>query len=323
MKLSTVRKVSLATASLLALSALAACSSSGGSEIGGSGAESGKIRLAINTTVASLPAVVADEYGYFEDEGLIVEMSTVADISKVPPTLGKQYDIGFGVQPTLIFAASKGIDIVMVSGNAITSEEKPEYLIMARPDAGINGPEDFAGKTLGSPTLNGNIHTGTLYWLQQNGVDLNSVNSLQVPTPTMVDQLKAGLIDAAEMQQPFIEMARQAGMVEAGYALSAVSDPTAMSSWQSARSWADANPETIKKYRSALDKAIQWITDNDGKARDLLSDFTGLDRAIIGDAPLSTFSTEMSVDSVKQWDAPMRAVTSFDANLDYSTLIVQ
>ncbi|WP_167132978.1 ABC transporter substrate-binding protein [Paramicrobacterium chengjingii] len=316
-----VRRIALATTAALALTAgLSACSfASDGNSADGTG----KVRLAINNTVASLPAVVADERGFFKDEGVDIELTTVTDISKIPATLGKQYDIGFGVQPTLILAASKGIDIVMVSGNAITSEEEPEYVIMARPDAGIKEPKDFVGKNLGSPTLNGNIHTGTLYWLEQNGVDAKSVNSLQVPTATMVDQLEAGLIDAAEMQQPYIEIAREAGMVEAGYALSAVSNPTSMSSWQAERSWAENNLETLKKYRNALDKAIQWISDNDDEARDLLAEFTGLDRNVIGDAPLSTYSTEMSVDSVEQWDAPMRAVTSFNADLDYSSLVVK
>lgn len=316
-----VRRIALATASALALTAcLSACSFASD----GSGADgAGKVRLAINNTAASLPAVVADELGFFKDQGVEIDVTTVTDISKIPPTLGKQYDIGFGVQPTLILAASKGIDIAMVSGNAITSEEKPEYVVMARPDAGIKGPKDFAGKKLGSPTLNGNIHTGTLYWLEQNDVDPESVNSLQVPTATMVDQLEAGLIDAAEMQQPYIELAREAGMVEAGYALGAVSDPTSMSSWQAERAWAENNLETLKKFRSALDEAIQWISDNDDEARDLLAEFTGLDRDVIGDAPLSTYSTEMSVDSVEQWDAPMRAVTSFNADLDYSSLVIE
>lgn len=324
----TFRNAAFVAASLVTLGALlAGCSPStteSSSPNSGNGSnDTAHVRLAINNTSSSLPVAVADEQGFFEEEGLDVEITVSSDISKIPPTLGKQYDIGFGVPPTLILAAAQGIDIVMVSGNAVTSEEKPEYLIMARPDANIQGPADLVGKKLGSPTLNGNIHTGTLYWLDQNGVDPESVESLQVPTPAMVDQLKAGLIDAAEMQYPFIDLARQAGMVEAGYAMSAVNDPTAMSSWQAERSWAEANPDTLKKFRAALDKAIQWIETNDEGARSTLSSFTGLDRSVIGDSPLATYTTEMSEDSVKQWDAPMRAVTSFNADIDYSTLVVQ
>lgn len=318
-----MRSVALIASATVAFTGiLAGCSSDSGGEAAESGGTS-EVRLAINNTSSSLPAVVADKQGFFEEEGLTVESTVSSDISKIPPTLGKQYDIGFGVPPTLILAAVQGIDIVMVSGNAITSEEKPEYIIMARPEAKIEGPEDLVGKKLGSPTLNGNIHTGTLYWLEQNGVDPDDVESLQVPTPAMVDQLKSGLIDAAEMQYPFIDLAKEAGMVEAGYALGAVHDPTAMSSWQAERGWAESNPETLKKFRAALDKSIDWIETNEDEARDILSDFTGLDRDVVGDSPLQSYSTEMSEDSVKQWDAPMRAVTSFNADIDYSTLVVQ
>jgi NitT/TauT family transport system substrate-binding protein len=280
------------------------------------------LRLALNNTVASLPAVVADEEGFFEAEGITVETTTLADITKIPPTLGKQYEIGFGVQPTLIRAASQGVDIAMISGNAITSSEKPEYVIMARPDAGITGPEDFEGKTLGAPTLAGNVHIGTLYWLQENGVDLENVNDIQVPTPTMVDQLKQGLIDAAEMQQPYTDIAKEAGMVEVGYALGAVADPTTMSSWQANRTWAEENPDTIAGFRAALDEAMKWIIDNDAAARDILAEFTGIDRETIEGMPLQDFTTEASTEAVEQWDAPMRAVAGFTADIDYSKLVV-
>lgn len=308
--------VAVSAAAALIASA-AACSS------GGDGGSDGPVRIALNNTVASLPVVVADEQGFFTDEGLDVTLETVADITKLPPTFGKQYDIGFGVQPTLIRAASQGVEVVMISGNAVTTAEKPEYLLMARPDVEIDGPEDLEGLKLGAPTLAGNIHIGTLYWLEQNGVDPDSVDSMQVPTPTMIDQLEAGLIDVAELQQPFIDLAEEAGMVEAGYALGAVGEPTTMSSWQAERGWAEDNPDTLAAYRAALDSANAWIEDNDQEARELLSEHTGIDLDVIGESPLQTFTTEMSVDSIEQWDAPMRAVAGFTADLDYSTLIVE
>lgn len=300
---------------------ITSCSESGGTGEAQNGSD-GQLRIAVNNTQASLPVVVADEEGYFEEQGLDAKVTTVTDISKIPPTLGKQYDIGFGVQPSLIQAAAKGIDIAAVSGNATSSKEQQDYVIMARPEAGINNPSDFSGKKVGSPTLNGNIHTATKYWLKTNDVNPSSITEMQVPTPTMVDQLEAGLIDAAEMQQPFIEQAEKAGMVKVGYALSAVADPTSMSCWIADRTWATENGETLSKYRAALDDANEWIRDNDADARKVLSEFTGQSLETIGDAPLTDFNTQIDVESVKQWDAPMKAVTDFKADLDYSKLVV-
>ena len=102
-----------------------------------------------------------------------------------------------------------------------------------------------------------------------------------------------------------------------------VHDPTAMSSWQAERGWAESNPETLKKFRAALDKSIDWIETNEDEARDILSDFTGLDRDVVGDSPLQSYSTEMSEDSVKQWDAPMRATHDSTRISTYPTLVVQ
>lgn len=281
------------------------------------------LQIAVNNTMASLPVVVAEKKGFFKARGLgKVTLTKFVDITKLPPTLGKQYNIGFGVQPTLIRAASQGVPVVMISGNAVTTSTKPEYVLMTRPDSGIHSPHDLVGKKLGAPTLAGNIHIGTLYWLKRNGVDPNTVNSLQVPTPTMVDQLKAGLIQVAEMQQPFIEVAKAAGMVEAAYSLGAVGEPATMSSWQAERSWAEKNRKTLAGFRAALNDAIAWINDNDGEARDILSGFTRIKRKVLANSPLSDFTTDMNVDSIRQWDAPMRAVARFDAKLDYSSLLV-
>jgi len=321
MKSRFTRKLLLAAASAIALStALAACSSNTGGTSGGG--SSPQLRIVTNNTIASLPVVVAQQEGFFKDEGLTANLTTVADITKIPPTLGKQYDIGFGVQPALIRAASQGLPLAMISGNAITSTKDQQYVIMTRPNSGISTPASFNGKKLGTPTLNGNIHIGTLYWLQQNGVDPKSVTSLQVPTPVMVDQLKAGLIDAAEMQQPFIDIAKKAGMVQAAYALSAVGDPAYMSGWLATRPWAEKNPAAVTKFRAALDKANAWITANQAAARQMLSKFTKTDPSVLGDTPISAFTTDLSVESVQQWDAPMRAVAGFTGKVDYNKLVV-
>jgi len=280
------------------------------------------VRLAINNTSSSLTAVVAEEQGFFEKHGVDAELTVVNDISKVPPALGQQFDIGFGVQPSLIRAASQGVDIVMVSGNSQTTDEKPDYVVMAKPDAGISGPEDLAGKRLGAPTLAGNVHQATLYWLSEEGVDLAGVTSVQTPNASMMDQLDAGLIDAAEMQQPFVQVAEDAGLVVVGNSLSAVGDPAYMSSWQAQRSWAEENQETIANFKAALDEAIEWMAANEEETVQILAEHTGLDAALLEGSPMPTFSTDSPLEAVEQWDAVLRGVGDFDADVDYDGLIV-
>ena len=315
------RRLSIKIATAVAALALVTAGCGSGDDKAADGGST-TVRLAINNTSSSLPAVVADKQGFFEKHGLEAELTVVNDISKVAPALGKQFDIGFGVQPSLIRAASQGLPIALVSGNAKTSDAKPDYVVMAKADSGIKGAKDLVGKNLGAPTLAGNVHQATLYWLKQEGVDPKSVTSVQTPNASMIDQLNAGLIDAAEMQQPFVKLAQDAGMVVVGNPLSAVGDPAYMSSWQAQRGWAEKNLDTIGKYKAALDEAIEWMASNEEATQKILAEHTGLSLDLLAGSPMPEFSTESPDEAVEQWDPVLREVGDFTADVDYADLIV-
>src|SRR5258708_11050686 len=80
----------------------------------------------------------------------------------------------------------------------------------------IKSIADLKGKTIGAPTLTGNINLATKAWLRASGVDPASVRFVQVPTPNMIDQLGAGLIDAAELIAPFDTLAMAKGFNNVG-----------------------------------------------------------------------------------------------------------
>jgi len=303
----------------VALGVLSAC---GGSSEASSADGATTIRLALNNTASSLAAVVADDQGFFTDHELDVEITTLADISKIPPALGNQFDIGFGVQPTVIRGSAQGLDMVVVSGNGVSSTDSTDVLLMTSADSGISGPEDFAGKTLGAPTLTGNLHYATLYWLQENGVDPDSVNQVQVATPAMLDQLDQGVIDVAEVQQPFITAAEEAGMVVVEYPLAAVADPVGMSVWTASGDWAEENPDAIADYRAALDDAIAWMAEHEDETKSILATYTGQDAALVDKAPLPRFATDYTADDLAVWDEVLRSVGDFTGDVDYESLVV-
>jgi NitT/TauT family transport system substrate-binding protein len=279
------------------------------------------VRLALNNTSSSLSAVVAEQEGFFEDHGLAVTSEVLADITKIPAALGNQFDIGFGVAPLVIRGSSQGLDIVVVSGNGTSSAEHPHMVIVATEDSGIESAEDLVGKTLAAPTLTGTLHLGTLQWLLDAGVTSDDVNSVQVVTPSMIDQLNQGVIDAAELQEPFLSLAREQGMVEVGYSLSAVADVAQESVWISSGGWADENEETVLAFRAAISDAAQWIVDNQAEAQEILAEFTQSDLELVQNAAILLFDSEVRVADLEAWGEVMQNVTDFDAEVDYGSLI--
>jgi ABC-type nitrate/sulfonate/bicarbonate transport system substrate-binding protein len=288
---------------------------------GGRAEAATEIRVAINNTASSLLAVVAEDQGFFEEEGLDAEVSVVQNITQIPPALGKQYDIGFGVQPILILAASEGLPLCMVAGNEESTEENPVLVLMAAPGSDIDGPEGLSGKRLGAPTLVGNLHLATQYWLEEEGVDLSTVTSVQAQSPAMIDQLNAGLLDVAEMQQPFINIAKEQGFVEVGYPLAAVGEPAYMASWQADCNWAEQNRDAVESFEAALNTAADWISENETEARALLAEHTGLDAAVVAETPLPAFNTDFPTEAVTQWLEPMREIGGFAGDVDAESLV--
>lgn len=279
------------------------------------------IRLALNNTSSSLTAVVAEEQGFFDDHGLDVTSDVMVDITKIPPALGNQYDIGFGVAPIVIRSASQGLDVVVVSGNGTSSADHAHMVVVAAADSGIESAEDLEGRTLGAPTLTGTLHLGTLQWLSDAGIDQESVNSVQVATPTMIDQIKQGVIDAAELQEPHLSLARDEGLVEVGYSLAAVADVVQESVWIANGDWASENEEPVLAFRAAIADAAEWIVENDSEAKELLADFTETDISLLENASIMLFDSDVRVADIEAWGRVMGNVTDFTADVDYSNLI--
>ena len=70
---------------------------------------------------------------------------------------------------------------------------------LVRPDSGINSPKDLNGKRIGTSAIASVMHVADLHWLKANGADPASIVPVEVPFTGMMDQLKAGRVDAVEL----------------------------------------------------------------------------------------------------------------------------
>ena len=117
--------------------------------------------------------------------------------------------------------------------------------ILAQPS--ITSPQQLKGKTVAAVTLTGSLHLATKAWLVKNGVNPNDVRFVQVPFASMLDQLKAGLVDAVESNYPFSYLILKAGFRNLGDAENAIApNGRSMDSyWLANGSWAAANRPLI------------------------------------------------------------------------------
>ena len=135
--------LSIVLGALIAL-ALAACGDDDKEEI--------SVRMALDWYPNSnhLGLYIAQEKGYFAEEGLNVTIYTPVDPSTILQTVGKgSDDFGISYQPDVLLARGQGVPVVSVAGMV----QHPLNSVMALRSSGITTPKDLVGKKVGYPGI--------------------------------------------------------------------------------------------------------------------------------------------------------------------------
>lgn len=281
-----------------------------------------ELRVAYVPATTTLPLHVAEAQGYFDQHGLDVTLTEAANISDIPATLGRQFDIALGTATDLIRAGNAGVDVVQIAGNTIDTEENPFVRLIVRPDSGIDNVAQLEGKTVASPTLSGVIHAAVLYWAQEQGLDPSTITGVQVPPPNLPDQLQAGQVDAVEALEPFASQLVANGNVSLGDPFASIGLPLATNFWIASGAWARSNPDAIDGYVDALEQAVAYIADNPDDARSVLQDYTGFPPQIAETVPLPTYDLDIRVEDLATWGQVLQDIGQLDAEVDPNELVL-
>ncbi|MFQ6030310.1 MAG: ABC transporter substrate-binding protein [Dehalococcoidia bacterium] len=93
---------------------------------------------------------VAQEKGYFAEEGLDVQIRTPSDPSIVPQLVATgRDDFGINYQTGVLIAREQGVPVVSI----MALVQHPLNSVMALKKSGIDEPKDLAGKTVGWPGI--------------------------------------------------------------------------------------------------------------------------------------------------------------------------
>ena len=312
-------------AAALAVAAITAVAGCGDDDAAPSeAASSGPVQVRVSYVPATtvLPLHVAKAQGYFEAQGLDVTLKEASNISDIPATLGRQFDIALGTATDLIKAGSAGVDVVQMAGNTIDTKDNPFVQLMVRKDSGIKSVADLEGKKVGTPTLGGVIHAAVLYSAKQAGAQPEEIKGVEAPSPTLPDQLKAGRVDAVEALEPFATTLKKNGAVSLGDPFAAIGQPLATNFWIANGDWARENPETVRKYVAALEQAVAYIKSNPQPARKVLQGYTKMPPKISKIVPLPTWDFSIRTQDLAKWVTVLKDVGGFKGDVDPQTLVL-
>ena len=309
---------------VVALAMLAAACGDSDEESTGPATAEGRttLRVAYVPATTALPLHVAKAQGFFEAKNLEVTLTEAANISDLPATLGRQFDVAMGTATDLIRAGAAGVDIVQVAGNTVSTKDNPFVQVIVPPDKGIDDVTDLAGKTIGTPTLSGVIHAGVLYQAKEKGVDPGQIKAVEAPSPNLPDQLKAGRIDAVEALEPFASQLKKSGNVSIGDPFSTIADPLATNFWVAQGAWARANEDATERFVDAMNQAKEFIAQNGAEARRILQGYTGMPEPVAASVPLPTYEFQVRAGDLDKLVNVLKEIGQFDGKVDTKKLVV-
>ena len=138
------------------------------------------------------PYFVAIDKGYFEAEGLTVEISEGAgSLDAIPKVATGAFPVGFADINSLMkfLDQNPGAPVTAV----MMVYDKPPFAIIGRKSLGVNGPADLPGKILGAPPPDGAWAQFPIF-AAANGIDMASITVEPVGFPVREPMLAEGKV---------------------------------------------------------------------------------------------------------------------------------
>lgn len=212
---------------------------------------------------------VAQEKGYFQEEGLDVEIMLPGEAGADQLIASGQADFGISNQESITEARVQ--DIPLVSIAAIIQHNTSGFA--APVDKNIKSPKDFEGKTYGgwgSPVEEAVLST----LMKQDGGDMDKLNIVNIGTADYFTAVKRDIDFAwifygwtgieAELREEELEMLY---LTDFSDKLDYYTPVLATSEEQ-----IEKNPETVEKFLSAVSKGYEFAIENPEAAANILID---------------------------------------------------
>lgn len=269
----------------------------------GASAQATKLTLGHTSANAFMPCFVAKEHGIFEKNGLDVALQRIPTGSTMPAALvGGSLNIAGLTAPVFLIAVENGLPLQIVAGSSLQTANNSTGGVLARKDAGIRRPEDFVGKRVAAPGLNGAQHVTFMRWLKDKGVDPKRVTFVEAAFPQMGDMLRSGQIDATLPVEPFLSRIVETGAGEmvARY-LGEISPSYLESFWVMTKPYIQQNPKVVEAFRASLREGTRMIADD--KAIGLRSQvqFLGLRPEVAMQQQMPTLTSEATPAQMQFW----------------------
>ena len=284
--------------------------------------EMATIQLGLLPLADVAPVYIGIEEGYFEDEGLTIEIVPVqGGAAAIPALVNGELDITFGNYVSFFLASNSGIDLRIIADQ---NHATPGFSsIMTLPDSGISAPADLVGKKLSVNTLSNVAEITSRAQIKDAGADPDAVEYTEIPFPDMIAALEQGSVDAIFAVEPFATLAKQQlQAVEVVNPYGGRLEGFPVAGFQATAEFAEQNPNTIGAFQRAMVKASALAADTPDSVVAILPTYTTLTPELAATIAQPLYVSEIDLASLQTVVDLMVEFGVLDAAPDLNSLVI-
>ncbi|MEJ1090907.1 ABC transporter substrate-binding protein [Microbacterium istanbulense] len=275
-------------AAAAAVLALTACSS--GTDAPAADGELTTLKVATIGLVSDGALLLGDEQGFFEEEGLRIETSVVAN----PPAglaaaQSGQVDIAYAPSIPLLNALASGVPLTVVAPadgyvEGASELDDPASVddtgLYASADSGITEVAELEGATIAVPARKAQLEVVIADSLQRAGVATESVNWVVLDFTSAVAALANGTVDAAGLVSPFTAEAEAGGSTFIDAPSVGFFEEGAVGLWTAGENTVSGKADAIAAFQRAVAKSNAYANENPDEAIQAGIDYTSSTLAV-------------------------------------------
>jgi NitT/TauT family transport system substrate-binding protein len=226
-----------------------------------------KIVLGPVATVSASPIWIAEHKGYFQEEGLNVE---IREFDSGPTVLRnlldvKGVDLATTAQTPIVINSFHRNDYAIIG---VMSNSDNDHHILARRGRGISAPNDLRGKTVGT-TIGSSGHFFLSLFLTYHQVQMSDVKIVNLEPPLLSKALIEGQVDAIATWEPHIYKAGKA-LGDKAFLFPSQGLFRDDVFFIARKDYLKDHTEALKRFLRAIEKADGFILKNGNEAREIV-----------------------------------------------------
>ena len=220
-----------------------------------------KVKVAeVTHSVFYAPQYVALEQGYFEDEGLDIELTLTSGADNVmAAVLSGDVNIGLSGSEATIYVYNKGekdyiktfAQLTQKDGSFIVSREKIDDFTL----------DDLKGKYIIGGRLGGMPEMTLEYALKQNNIDPNKDLTIDtsIEFASMAGAFIGGTGDFVALFEPLATQVVNEGYGYKVAQLGSLTDNVPYTAYNARNSYLEENPDIIEKFDRAIQRGLDFV----------------------------------------------------------------